>query len=351
MQAPSAPIGILYEHPEWFRPLFAELDRRGVRYERLRAQALAFDPARRPPYGLVLNRMSPSAYLRGAGHAIFASLAFLDALDRHGTPAVNGAAAFRLELSKTAQIALLARLGLPHPRSRAINHPSRAPEVADDLVFPLMVKPNIGGSGAKIQRFEARAALDAAVAVGALDLGIDQTALVQEYHPPADGAIVRVEVLDGRLLYAIRIYPNPDEGFNLCPADICRDPETAGTVLSAPAAGAPAVEAPGAAAAPDADSCPVDLPRTSLKVEGYTPQQDVVDDVVNIARAAQIDVGGVEYVVSTRDGCRYYYDINALSNFVSDAPAVVGFDPVPVFVDYLERRAAQAPAAAGRAGR
>jgi hypothetical protein len=335
MQAPSAPTGILYEHPEWFRPLFTELDRRGVRYERVRAQALAFDPASRPPYGLVLNRMSPSAYLRGSGHAIFASLAFLDALDRHGVPAVNGAAAFRLELSKTAQIALLARLGLPHPRSRVINHPSRALEAAYDLVFPLMIKPNIGGSGAKIQRFETRAALEETVAAGALDLGIDQTALIQEYHPPVDGAIVRVEVLDGRLLYAIRIYPNPEEGFNLCPADICKDQD---------AEPAPAV-------ATDVDFCPVDLPRTSLRVEGDIPPQDVVDDAVRIARAAQIDVGGIEYLVSARDGRRYYYDINALSNFVSDAPTVVGFDPVPVFVDYLERRAAQVPAAAERAGR
>jgi hypothetical protein len=348
MQAPSAPIGILYEHPEWFRPLFAELDRRGLRYERLRAQALAFDPARRPPYGLVLNRMSPSAYLRGHGHAIFASLAFLDALDRHGVPTVNGAAAFRLELSKTAQIALLARLGLPYPRSCAINHPSRALEAADDLVFPLLVKPNIGGSGAKIQRFETRAALEAAVAGGTLDLGIDQTALVQEYHPPADGAIVRVEVLDGELLYAIRIYPNPDEGFNLCPADICRDP-AAGTDLPAAAAGVPTAAGP--AAAPDLDFCPADLPKTSLKVEGYTAPQDAVADVMHIARAAQIDIGGIEYLVSARDGRRYYYDVNALSNFVSDAPAVVGFDPVPVFVDYLERRVAQAPAGAGRAAR
>ncbi|MDQ7859176.1 MAG: hypothetical protein QN174_11700 [Armatimonadota bacterium] len=344
MQAPSAPIGILYEHPEWFRPLFAELDRRGLRYERVHAQALVFDPARRPSYGLVLNRMSPSAYLRGHGHAIFASLAFLDALERHGVPTVNGAAAFRLELSKAAQLALLARLDLPHPRSRVINHPSRALEAADDLVFPLMVKPNIGGSGAKIQRFETRAALEEAVAAGTLDLGIDETALVQEYHPPADGAIVRVEVLDGLLLYAIRIYPNPDEGFNLCPADICRDPAATGDArgVVASTTGAPSS---------DVDFCPVDLPRTSLKVEGYSPPQDVIDDVVNIARAAGIDVGGIEYLTSARDGRRYYYDINALSNFVSDAPAVVGFDPVPVFADYLQRRAAQAPAGAGRGAR
>ena len=46
-----------------------------------------------------------------------------------------------------------------------------------------------------------------------------------------------------------------------------------------------------------------------------------------IFRAAGIDVGGVEYLESERDGQIYLYDINSLSNFVTDAPNLVGFDP------------------------
>jgi len=30
----DAPLGIFYEHPDWFKPLFAELDRRGTEYVR-----------------------------------------------------------------------------------------------------------------------------------------------------------------------------------------------------------------------------------------------------------------------------------------------------------------------------
>jgi hypothetical protein len=62
--------------------------------------------------------------------------------------------------------------------------------------------------------------------------------------------------------------------------------------------------------------------------------------VERIARASKLDVGGIEYLVDDRDGKHYYYDVNALSNFVADAPNVVGFDPWPRFVDYLEERAA-----------
>jgi hypothetical protein len=35
---------------------------------------------------------------------------------------------------------------------------------------------------------------------------------------------------------------------------------------------------------------------------------------------------GVEYMVSEDDGLPYMHDVNALSNFVADAPSVVGFD-------------------------
>ena len=40
-----------------------------------------------------------------------------------------------------------------------------------------------------------------------------------------------------------------------------------------------------------------------------------------------------------RDGLTYYYDVNATSNFVADAPRVLGFDPYPAFVDFITARA------------
>ena len=47
-------LAIFYEHPEWFKPMFAELDRRGIEYDRQLAYAHHFDPAQRhSPYALV----------------------------------------------------------------------------------------------------------------------------------------------------------------------------------------------------------------------------------------------------------------------------------------------------------
>jgi hypothetical protein len=74
MALSSPGIGILFEYSEWFQPLFAELDRRGIFYDRLLAAELSYDPrAHTSQYALVVNRMSPSAYRLGAGSANYGS--------------------------------------------------------------------------------------------------------------------------------------------------------------------------------------------------------------------------------------------------------------------------------------
>jgi len=192
----------------------------------------------------------------------------------------------------------------------------QAISAAAGLRFPVVVKPNIGGSGAGIVRFDTPDLLAEAVRGERIDLGIDQTALVQEYVPARGGHITRVETLDQKYLYGINVY-NTGDSFNLCPADICQT--TDGVELSRGA-------------------CPADAPRTGIRVEAYQPPSEVVAAVERIVAASSIDVGGIEYIVDDRDGQVLYYDINALSNFVADATRVVGFDPHSRLVDYLEDR-------------
>lgn len=300
------PIGVLYEHPQWFAPLFAELDRRGIPYERIHAGRLVFDPADAEcRYSLVVNRMSPSAWTRGNTNAIFSTLHYLAYLDRIGVPVLNGHDAYLLELSKARQIALLADLGIPHPRTRAIDGPDRAAEAAAELEFPVVVKPNIGGSGAGIAAFDSLAELASA----RIELGIDGTGLVQEQLPPAGDEVVRIEILDGRFLYAIRLRLLPGS-FNLCPADYCELPGVADGVSG-----------------------------RGLPIERFDPPAAAVEAAKRILAAAGMDLGGVEYLVDARTGEPTFYDINALSNFVGNAPEVVGFDPFVHLVDLIVERA------------
>jgi hypothetical protein len=326
-------IAIYYEQQHWFKPLFAELDRRGTEYVKVdaveHAYAIEEHPERR--FALVVNRMSPSAWNREHGDAIFYTLGFLDHLERRGVRVINGLKAFRTELSKAAQLSLLDSLDLPFPKARVIHRASQAVAATQGLRWPIVVKPNIGGSGAGVKRFDSPEALTQAAAANELAFGLDSTALVQEFIPARDSHIVRVEVLNGKFLYAIKVHIT-GETFDLCPADICKT--TGGVDLNRAA-------------------CPVDAPKTGISVEGYEPSSEVIADVERIMSHAGIELGGVEYITDDRDGQRLYYDINALSNFVADGPRVIGFDPFVKLVDWLEAEAAianarlQEPAFAG----
>jgi hypothetical protein len=312
----SRPIAIYYEHPDWFRPLFAELDARGINYVKLNAACHSFNPGVLDAnFSLLFNRMSASAHVRGNSQAIFFTQSYLAYLETVGIRVINGTRAFALEISKARQLQLLNSLGLRFPKTHVVNCANEILAAALQIGFPLLVKPNIGGRGAGIVRVNSKEQLEAAIDKASLNLWIDQTALVQEFIPVRDGRITRVETLGGKFLYAIDIFTTGKD-FNLCPAEICQVDRVSAS-FEDPTRGAP-------------------NPR--LKVEACKPPPSTIDEVEKIAAFGGIDVGGVEYMVDDRDGRIVYYDINALSNFLANAPRLLGFDPHARLVDYLEQQ-------------
>jgi hypothetical protein len=319
----TKPIAIYYEQPNWFVPLFKELDKRGVPWLKLDAHYHQYDVASPgKEYSLLFNRMSPSAWQRGVGHGVFYTLNYLKHLEDKGLRVVNGYQAFTTETSKALQLSLMERLGLPYPQARVINHPSQALRAAEEIGYPLILKPNIGGSGAGIKKFSSPADLQAAVDGNELYFGIDNVALVQEFFTAKDDVITRVEVLGGKYLYAIQIHIT-GETFDLCPADVCKS--TRGEELTRIA-------------------CPVDAPKTGMTVEAYEAPRRVIENCERIMAEAGIEVGGIEYVIDDRTGRLLYYDINALSNFVADPERVIGFNPYGRLADFLIAEAAKASA-------
>lgn len=319
-RTPTLPIGILDEHPYWSDRLLAELRRRDLPFEKIDVSDHAFFPgARESRYSVLVNRVSPSAHTRGHASSLFYALQTLTYFEAIGTPIINPPASYRYEASKAAQALLMERLGLPYPRCAVLNQPGRILELLPGFRFPVIVKPNVGGSGAGIVRFDRPEDLEEAVKRKALTLGPDGTALLQEYLESEDGSIIRVEVLGGEFLYAIRITTDPMAGFNLCPADLCQ--ADAQAEAAAPAA---------------AGACPAELsPAVARRVEKFDPPPSIIADVLRLTREAHIDIGGVEYLRYKGDGQVYYYDMNALSNFVAEAPTLLGFDPTRRFADFI----------------
>ena len=81
----SAPdLIVLHEHPEWQKPLFAALERRGVSFAPFDLTAAAFSNVAAPLASLYFNQASPSAYVRGHTRAVPLALAYMRTLDLLG---------------------------------------------------------------------------------------------------------------------------------------------------------------------------------------------------------------------------------------------------------------------------
>jgi glutathione synthase/RimK-type ligase-like ATP-grasp enzyme len=310
----SAPdLVVIHEHPEWQKPLFTALERRGVSYQAFNVARAAFVNDEPAGARLYFNQASPSAYIRGNTRAVPLALAYLRSLALRGARVLNGAEVFALELSKSTQATLLRTLGIDTPRSITFNDVAALRARERELRWPALLKPDQGGSGARIQVVESLDEVEALFSQQPEIWQPDNLFLLQEFLPhDPDRGIVRLEFLGGELLYAMRVKTHGR--FNLCPSPVCNPDDGSSGHCEVPAVVAPPVE--------------------------FFPFPDVPRDAVaaaaRIVRAARLDVGGIEYL-ETDGGRRVFYDINANSNLRPSVAAAFGFDPFERVVDFLER--------------
>lgn len=301
---------VLFEHPEWQKPLFTALTRRGVNFAAYDLKQAAFDPEALPAAKLYFNQASPSAYVRGNARAVPLAYVLLRSLEIRGARVLNGTRAFGLELSKSAQIALMQQIGVDHPRSLAFNDVEAG--IAKWDLWPCLLKPEQGGSGARMYKLNSPDELRRTLLEKPELWFPDNLLLLQEYFPvdPARG-IVRMEFLGGELLYSMRVISHG--GFNLCPSEVCN----------------PADETEGYCAIPEE--------KPAAPVEFY-PYPEVpaaaVEAGKRLFQAGGLDVGGLEYL-ETADGRLVFYDVNANSNLRAPIARTFGFDPFERVVEYL----------------
>ena len=262
----------------------------------------SFDLAsREAPAPLILSRVAQSSFLREPEHPIFYAQALLDHWQRLGARVLNGADALAIDSSKARQLALITSLGYAIPQTRVVHRTRDLLECSTGMHFPLLVKANIGGSGAGIVRYSSADELRASITDHLVPRSVDQVLLVQDYVPPRGGSIIRLETLGGKFLYAIEVESRSDS-FDLCPADAC-------------------VAQPG---------------RKAIRMDCVTPSLELIEAAETIARAAGLDLGGIELVIDDRDGTARFYDMNAMSNFVADPLNVLGWDPHDRLIDFLQ---------------
>jgi hypothetical protein len=277
-------VHVIHENPEWYPPFAAALDAAGVEHEQWLLGAGTLDLAQPPPPGVFWSRMSASAHTRGHPLAKDHTRAVLSWLAAHGRRVVNGRRVLELEMSKVDQLATLAAAGIDVPRTVAVAGAGGLLAAAGSLPVPFVVKPNQGGKGLGVRRFDSVTELAEHLADG-YDPPVDGITLLQEYLPAARPYITRVEIVGGEFIYAITA-DTARGGFQLCPADACAADGGGGLF--------------------------------ALR-EGF--DHPIIGQYLDYARGHGIEVAGFEFI-ETADGRLVTYDVNTNTNYNPDVEAV-----------------------------
>lgn len=292
-------VHVLHENPDWMPPFAAAFAAEGVDWDETLVTGGRLDLGAVPAPGVYWSRMSASAHTRGHGHSAEHARALLDHLEAYGRRVVNGRAVLDLELSKARQLALLRAAGIQVPRTVAVAGaaPADVLAAARQLGAPLVVKPNRGGKGLGVRRFDSLDELEAGLA--GLDRPVDGVLLVQEYVEPARPRITRVEVVGGEVVYAITADTGRG-GFELCPADACAVDGTAASLFA----------------------LRDEVPKT------------LVSAYEDFARRHGLEVAGFEFL-ETADGRAVTYDVNTNTNYNPDVEAVAPRSAARAVAAYL----------------
>ncbi|WP_439545148.1 ATP-grasp domain-containing protein [Sandarakinorhabdus sp.] len=293
-------LAIVYEHPRWFQPLFAALEKAGIDYVAVHADGHGFDPiGGQPPAPVVFNRVAMSAGPRVPGqHApVCYTMALLDHWQGQGALVLNGVDAMALDASKTRQLALINRLGLAAPASRVAHDAAGLMMAARAIGFPVAVVADTGGAGSGLAWFGDAAALQDAIFDGRLPYSANGVWLCQALVRPRGGVTTRIEVLGGRYLYAVNTVA--DEIFSLVHDD---------------------------------DRGLIRAPRRRVRAE---PPPNLIAAAEVLAREAGMESCTIDCLIDDQCGTVRFLDINCLSSFVDDPMDVLGWDPHDRLIERL----------------
>jgi len=289
----EAKVYIIHENDAWTKPLIDALNCKGIPNHNWFINSGKINLEKLPPDGVFYNRMSASAHTRNHRYAVELTETILSWLDLHGKRVFNNRKAINLEVRKAEQMLALKAFRIAHPPTIVVNNKTDLVLAAEELnVFPFMVKPNRGGKGKGVKKYNDISQLKHDVENELVEESLDGIYLVQQYIKPANGHITRVEMIGGKLAYAVKV--DAQGGFELCPADSCNIEDA---------------------------FCPADQKEATKFqiIENYVNPD--IEKYQALLKSQGVDIGALEYVTGA-DGNRYVYDINTNTNYNSAAEQV-----------------------------
>lgn len=291
-------IVVLHENDEWLVPLRAEFEQRGVKATEWFLDEGRVPFTEIPADAVYYNRMSASSHTRGHRYAPELTKLVLTWLENKNRTVVNGSNVLAMEICKLSQYAALERAGLRVPATHAVVGREQIVAAAEQFAhWPVILKPNRGGKGLDVQKFDSATALQAYVNSDDYQQPLDGTWLLQAYIEPKEPHITRAEFVGQKFVYAVRV--NTEQGFELCPADNCAIEE-------------------------------------KFVITRRFNDHEVIGQLETFLRSNDIDVAGIEFIEDAQ-GHLYVYDVNTNTNYnqAAEQRANVERTGMGALADYL----------------
>ena len=307
-------IAFLYEHPTWSEKLIDCFHNNDINLQLINIDELTFDTDSFDiDFDLLINRVNVMPYEKRDSAIVFHTLHFLNWLELSGVRIINGARTHYIGSSKVVQNGIFSMLNLDTPRAIAIYKNKDALKAAEKIGFPVIIKPNIGGSGSNIARFNSSVELKLAIDQKLINLGVDGSGLVQKYIY-SDGYVYRVEILGDELFYSTK-QKIVENKFNYCATKGCN------------------IDTRNTEQEEEFDFCVFE---SSHQIQLHDVPQEILQQVIKIIKKTSADFGGIEYIINRETGKPCYFDFNPYSNFVSHGETFLGFSPEQRFVDFIK---------------
>jgi len=289
------PIGIIYQHNPQLNPVLKELFRRGIDIDILDPSDCAFDPALTElSYSLLFNDLSLPPYFKRKNSALNQAIEYVRHVESLNPSAriINGSRASEILCNRTRQLSLFARLKIPFPRTRIVSSSDQLLAAANELKFPILLKSNQVDDPVSALVFENVSDLIVALVNNKVAVASGKATVIQELVPAKGNYTIRAEIVNGKVLYAFRIYH---------------------------------VLRPG--------RVPLEV-----KAESVTPSPEIIRVIENITRASLIDIGSIEYVMHKESNAILFTELRPHTSVFNITIEGLQINPIEQLANYIERR-------------
>jgi hypothetical protein len=229
----------------------------------------------------------------------------LNWLESHSRRVINNSRALQLEINKGAQLSALYAGGVETPRSIAATGKEQIFQAAVTLGgFPLIIKPNRGGTGDGVHLMASKSDLEQHIKSTSYQTSIDGISILQEYIYAPHQEIVRLEFVGGKFMYAVRV--DTVDGFELCPADVCQ-------VVGGEKTG---------------------IEKFQILPPSQQPSMELLGKCESVLAANGVEVAAIE-VVYNAAGKPFAYDLNTNTNYNDEAEKRAGIFGMQYLAHFL----------------